>query len=420
MNVLQRSRRLACVAGGAVLALVLAGMSGMAGVAAAAVPAPAQARVTGMIFQSHVVASWGVNSYGQLGDGTTTSRSRYGDVNALGNDVVRAAAGYFHSLAVRSDGTVWTWGDNQYGQLGDGTRTNRGSPVRVMGLTGVTQVAAGYGHSLALRSDGTVWAWGSNTVGQLGSGVISDYQLTPVQVTGLTGVTKISAGAIFSLALCSDGTVWAWGANQAGQLGNGTTANSSVPVKVAGLSQVTGISAGEDASVATRTNGISAVTSVWTWGGNNTGQLGDGTQTGHTTPERVTGLPAYIAGVGAGGAFAMVLGTDGSVWGWGEDLNGQLGNAPASLPVTRPVNTIGAGSGITQISAGLGHVLALKSDGTVLAWGASTDGQLGNGTTAIVVGPVQVTGLTSATQVSAGRAFSLAIHTVPWLTGQSS
>ena len=107
MNVLQRSRRLACVAGGAVLALVLAGMSGMAGVAAAAVPAPAQARVTGMIFQSHVVASWGVNSYGQLGDGTTTSRSRYGDVNALGNDVVRAAAGYFHSLAVRSDGTVW-------------------------------------------------------------------------------------------------------------------------------------------------------------------------------------------------------------------------------------------------------------------------------------------------------------------------
>jgi alpha-tubulin suppressor-like RCC1 family protein len=181
VNVLQRSRRLACVAGGTVLALVLAGMSGMAGVAAAAGPAPAQAHVTGMIFQSHVVASWGVNSYGQLGDGTTTSRSRYGDVNALGNDVVRAAAGYFHSLAVRSDGTVWAWGDNLYGQLGDGTLTNQSTPVRVMGLTGVTQVAAGYGHSLALRSDGTVWAWGSNTVGQLGSGVISYYQLTPVQ-----------------------------------------------------------------------------------------------------------------------------------------------------------------------------------------------------------------------------------------------
>ncbi len=236
----------------AVRALVLAGM---AGTAAAAVPVPAQARVTGTIFQSHVVASWGVNSYGQLGDGTTTSRSRYGDVNALGNAVVRAAAGFFHSLAVRSDGTVWAWGDNQYGQLGDGTRTNQSTPV-----------AAGYGHSLALRSDGTVWAWGSNTVGQVGSGVISFYQLTPVQVTGLTGVTKISAGATFSLALRSDGTVWAWGANQAGELGNGATANSPFPVKVAGLSQVTGISAGADASVATRTNGISAVTSVWTWG----------------------------------------------------------------------------------------------------------------------------------------------------------
>ncbi len=150
------------------------------------------------------------------------------------------------------------------------------------------------------------------------------------------------------------------------------------------------------------------------------GQLGDGTLTSHTTPERVTGLPVYIAGVGAGGHFAVVLGTDGSVWGWGDDSSGQLGNAPASPQVTRPVSTIGAGSGITQISAGPGHVLALKSDGTVLAWGVNRDGQLGNGTTAIVVGPVQVTGLTSATQVSAGRAFSLAIHTVPWLTGQSS
>jgi hypothetical protein len=152
MNVLQRSRRMASLAGGTALALVLAGMAGTAGTAAAAVPAPAQARVTGTIFQSHVVASWGINSYGQLGDGTTTSRSRYGDVNALGNDVVRAAAGYFHSLAVRSDGTVWAWGDNQYGQLGDGTRTNQSTPVRVMGLTGVTQVAAGYAHSLARQS----------------------------------------------------------------------------------------------------------------------------------------------------------------------------------------------------------------------------------------------------------------------------
>jgi alpha-tubulin suppressor-like RCC1 family protein len=291
-----------------------------------------------------------------------------------------------------------------------------------MGLTGVTQVAAGTGFSLALRSDGTVWAWGGNWIGQLGHGTTSDHELAPVQVTGLTGVTKISAGAGFSLALRSNGTVWAWGDNRYGELGNGTTVSSSVPVKVAGLSYATGIAAGYDAAVATQTNGISAISSVWTWGGNSSGQLGDGTLTGHSTPERVAGINnVYFAGVTAGLWTAAVLGTDGSVWSWGNDTAGQLGNAPASSPVTRPVNTIAAGSRITQLSAGWGHMLALRSDGTVLAWGSNTGGQLGIGSTVPVAGPVQVTGLTAVSQVSAGgRAFSLAVHTVPWLVGQSS
>ena len=189
-----------------------------------------------------------------------------------------------------------------------------------------------------------------------------------------------------------------------------------MPVKVAGLSQVTGISAGYDSSMATRTNGISAITSVWTWGGNDFGQLGDGTLTSHSTPERVSGLPVYIAGISAGGGFAArlgdgisatggfatVLGTDGTVWAWGDDSAGQLGNARSSIPVTRPVNTIGAGSGITQLSAGDFHVLALKSNGTALAWGSNGSGQLGNGTTTDPAGPVQVTGLANATQVAAG------------------
>ena len=147
--------------------------------------------------------------------------------------------------------------------------------------------------------------------------------------------------------------------------------------------------------MATRTNGISAIASVWTWGGNDFGQLGDGTLTSHSTPKRVTGLPLYIAGISAGGGFAArlgdgvsatggfatVLGTDGTVWAWGDDSAGQLGNARSSIPVTRPVNTIGAGSGITQLSAGDFHVLALKSNGTALAWGSNGSGQLGNGST---------------------------------------
>ena len=296
------------------------------------------------MIKSDVAAGWGYNAQGQLGDGTTTSRSGFGDIR-VGNDVVQVAAGTGHGLALRSDGTVWAWGFNGAGELGDGTRTNRS---------------------------------------------------TPVQVTGLTRVTQVAGSGYFSLALRSDGTVWAWGDNRRGQLGNGSMASSPVPVTVAGLSQVTRISAGYDSSMATRTSGISAITSVWTWGGNDFGQLGDGTLTSHSTPERVTGLPLYIAGISAGGGFtarlgdggisatggfATVLGTDGTVWAWGDDSAGQLGNARSSTPVTRPVNTIGTGSGITQLSAGDLHLLALKSNGTVLAWGSNGSGQLGNGTT---------------------------------------
>ena len=273
-------------------------------------------------------------------------------------------------------------------------------------------------HGLALRSDGTVWAWGFNGSGELGDGTRTS-RSTPVQVTGLTGVTQVAASGAFSLALRSDGTVWAWGDNGPGSWATGRPAITR--------SRPPGLT---DSSMATRTNGISAVTSVWTWGGNDYGQLGDGTLTSHSTPERVTGLPVHrrhlrrrrVAarlgdGVSATGGFATVLGTDGTVWAWGDDSAGQLGNAPSSTPVTRPVNTIGAGSGITQLSAGDFHMLALKSNGTVLAWGANGSGQLGNGTTTDPAGPVQVTGLANATQVAAGERFSLAVHTVPYLLG---
>jgi len=400
----------------------------------------AQARGAAILTRSHVAAGWGYNGEGQLGDGTITSRSGYGDIR-VGDDVVQVAAGSGHGLALRSDGTVWAWGFNGAGELGDGTTTSRSTPVRVTGLSGVTQVAACGYFSVALRSDGTVWAWGDNRGGQLGRGTTSNHEVTPARVRGLARVTKISAGGSFVLALRSDGTVRAWGDNRRGQLGNGTTASSPVPVKVAGLSGVTGIAAGYDASMATRTSGISAITSVWTWGGNDVGQLGDGTLTSRSNPERVSGLPVSIAGISAGGGlvgrlgaggtlagggFAAVLGTDGTVWAWGDDSAGQLGNAPSSTPVTRPVNTIGAGSRITQLSAGDFHMLALKSNGTALAWGANGSGQLGNGGTAPVTGPVQVTGLANATQVAAGGEFSLAVHVpvplpiVPDLTGDTT
>ncbi len=308
------------------------------------------------------------------------------------------------------------WGANTGGQLGNGTRNDSTLPGSASGLvSGIVQVAAGFSHGLALRTDGTVWAWGNNRNGQLGNGVISEAQLTPVQVTGLSGVTKIAAGGTFSLALRKDRTVWAWGNNTYGELGNGTTADSSVPVQVTGLSQVTSIAAGGDpgSSFAIRISST-GVTSLWAWGDNSRGELGDGTLNAHSTPEQVTGFSVPgIAGISAGDAFAFLLGTDGSVWAWGLDDAGQLGNAPSPQGSNRPIRTIAPGSGITQLAAGVTHALAVRSNGTVLAWGDNTRGELGDGSRAAASGPVQVTGLTSASQVSAGSRFSLAVGELP-------
>ena len=238
----------------------------------------------------------------------------------------------------------------------------------------------------------------------------------PVPVPGLTGITQISAGLEFGLALRSDGTVWAWGLNTSGELGNGTTAErSTVPVQVTGLSQVTQIAAGGNFAIAARTQGfITTLTTVWTWGDNQYGELGDGTQVTRNTPEQVSGISVpSVRQIVAGENFSMVLGSDGSVWAWGADANGELGNAATSTLQTRPVETIGMASGITDIAAGTNHVLALRSDGTVLAWGDNTQGEIGDG---IALGnhtlPIEVTGLTNVTQVSAGDRFSLAVHTV--------
>jgi len=414
-----RTRRLAGLAGCAALVFGVAGT-------AVTVPAQAQARVTAAVAPPPDVASWGYNENGQLGDGTTTNRLLYADIGA-GNNVVQVAAGYGspsgHGLEVRTDGTVWAWGMNSFGQLGDGTTDSRLAPVQVTGLTGVMRVAGGCNHSLALRSDGTVWAWGGNAAGQLGRGTTSDHEVTPAPVSGLAGVTKISAGCGFSLALRSDGTVWAWGYDNVGQLGNGSTASSAVPVKITGVSQVTGIAAGWDSAVAIVAGGAS----VWAWGGNDYGQLGDGTLADRTTPVRVTQIgTVHIAGAAVGFKYAAILSTDGSVWAWGTDTAGQLGNAPSATPVTRPVNTIGAGSGITQIAAGGALMLAVRSNGTVLAWGDNRFGELGIGTTTSVTGPIQVTGLTGATQVAARALSGFAVHVpllvppVPDLTGDNT
>jgi hypothetical protein len=171
-----------------------------------------------------------------------------------------AAAGDMHSLALRGDGSVWAWGDNANGQLGDETLNSHPTPVQVPGLNSVTAIATGSAHSLALRANGTVWAWGSNAEGQLGDGTLNPHP-TAVQVPGLNNITAIAAGGSFSLALRKDGTVWAWGRNTEGELGDGSLFPRLTPVQVSGLTDVTAIAAGRLHSLAVRGDGI-----VWAWG----------------------------------------------------------------------------------------------------------------------------------------------------------
>ena len=313
---------------------------------------------------------------------------------AAGEATPMIAAGHNHSMALKSDGTVWAWGSNSNGQLGNNSTTDSNIPVQVSGLTGATAIAAGYDYSMALKSDGTVWAWGWNGYGQLGNGTTAESN-TPVQVLNLTGATAIAACYDHSMALKSDGTVWAWGWNGYGQLGNNSTTNSKTPVQVSGLTgTVTAIAAGYSHSMALKSDGT-----VWAWGSNGSGQLGNGGTTNSYIPVQVSGLTGATA-ISAGGYHSLALKSDGTVWAWGYNYYGQLGNNSTTNSKT-PVQVSGL-IGVTAISAGYYHSMALKSNGTVWAWGSNSSGQLGNNGTADSSTPVQVNRLLLYLTLSAG------------------
>jgi alpha-tubulin suppressor-like RCC1 family protein len=402
-------------------------------VTTAAAPAVASARPSlhPLPTRSEAV-SWGINSYGELGGGTTDlGRSLPGAVNGLSRQVVSVAAGEYHGMALTADGSVWTWGGNQSGQLGYDTGGGSSpDPALVPGLSGITQITAGYQVSYALRSDGTVWAWGDNQHGELGNGAAGAPSPVPVQVSGLAGVTQLAAGFEFALALRSDGTVWGWGADQQSVLGTGAGRAggvSATPVQIAGLARVTRIAAALDTgmAVAARRSPVPTVLNeVYTWGGDSDGDLGDGGDGDGDggVPQVVPGLP-QVTTIAAGSESAFAVGADGSVWAWGNDRSGQLGNAPAATPVLTPKETLAPGSGIIQISTGgapligYDHTLARRADGTVLAFGDNRRGELGTGGTSPVAGPTPVSGLAGVTQVAAGGFFSLAADRVLALPG---
>jgi alpha-tubulin suppressor-like RCC1 family protein len=329
----------------------------------------------------------GYGYWGQIGDGTNQNRTPCVPVSGL-SDVRAVAGGQYNSVAVKNDGTVWAWGVNWYGQLGDGTTITRYTPVQVSQATGLSiasSVAAGSLHTVALKNDGTVWAWGYNYHGQLGDGTnVNRY--TPVQVPGLSGVSKIAVGDNHTVALKSDGTVWTWGLNNYGQLGDGTSITRMAPVQVPGLAGVVAVAAAGSYTVAVKSGGT-----VWAWGHNGNGQLGDNTTITRYTPVQVQNLSGVVTAIAAGYSHTVAVKSDGTVWAWGNNGSGQLGNGTTSTsPQTTPVQVQNLSGVVTAIAAGYSHAVARKSDGTVWAWGSNGHAQLGDGTLTTRSSPVQM------------------------------
>jgi len=375
---------------------------------------------------SPTAVAWGENEVGQLGNGTTISADVRSPVAGL-SGVSALATGRRYSLALLSNGTVESWGENAWGQLGDGTETGpetchaafaqapgyevpcSTTPVVVSGLSGVVQIAAGAQHGLALLKNGTVMAWGANQDGQLGDGTETNSDV-PVAVSGLNEVTAIAAGQDSSFALLKNGTVMSWGENGWGVLGHGSSnPPQDLPAPVSGLTDATAIAVYLNTGLALLSNGT-----VESWGENELGELGDGTLESSEVPVPVSDLTGVRAI--ARGEDSLALLENGTVTAWGSNISGQLGVGTTTGPTecflynfcsTTPVQVEGL-TGVSAIAAGNQHDLALLGDGQVMAWGDNWQGQLGNGSLTSTDAPGAVSGLEDATAIAAGDNFSLA------------
>ena len=313
--------------------------------------------------------AWGSNVYGELGRGYSGSSGVEPEAVAGLRDVTAVAAGDYNTFAVLADGSVWGWGLNSARSLGAATTAHEvHEPVQAENVSGAVDVAAGYAHTLALRSDGTVWSWGGNWEGQLGDGTTEDG--SPKPIPGLTGIVAVAAGREHSLALDSFGTVWAWGANTHGQLMTGTFVRELAPVAV--LSGATAIAAGDYHSLVLKADGT-----VWGSGLNGFGQLGTGAQTPDLpSPVQAQGINGATA-IGTGDLSSFAVTADGRTWAFGYNQHGQLGIGTVAEAQPSPAEV--QLSGVTSVAGGEYHTLFLLADGSVWASGSNFYGALGVG-----------------------------------------
>ena len=350
--------------------------------------------------------TWGRDNYGQLGDGTTTDRSSPGTTVAGGTNWKQVAGGGDHTAAIKTDGTLWTWGYNNSGQLGDGTTTNRSSPVTTAGGgTNWKQVSCGNGFTAAIKTDGTLWTWGYNEFGRLGDGTTTSRSSPGTTAGGGTNWKQVAGGYSSTCAIKTDGTLWTWGRNNYGQLGDGTTTNRSSPGTTAGGgASWKQVACGYLYTVAIKTDGT-----LWTWGYNLFGGLGDGTTTNRSSPGTTAGGGTNWKQVDSGYYHTVAIKTDGTLWTWGYNNPGTLGDGTLTNK-SSPGTTAGGGTNWKQVTGGYNHTAAIKTDGTLWTWGYNNYYQLGDGTTANRVSPITTAGGgTNWKQVACGSYHTAAI-----------
>lgn len=359
--------------------------------------------------QESTLWAWGCNSNGWLGDGTLCRRSS--PVLVLGGftDWIQASSSAQNAgriIGLRSNGTLWAWGDNWDGQLGTGNTTYYSSPVLVAGgFTDWCQVSAGYMHSTALKSNGTIWAWGRNNTAQLGDNTTIS-KSSPIQVGSDTDWVKVNSGSYSNTAIKSNGTLWTWGLNNWGQLGINSTADQSSPVEVCGgFTDWCDISNGLVHSVAIRSNGT-----LWAWGENIKGALGDNTIICKSSPVLVVGEIVDWCQVSAGRNNTAAVRANGTLWAWGCNVIGKLGDG-TTINRSSPVEVAGGFTDWCKVSIGWWTSAGLRTNGSLWTWGYGSYGQLGNNNTAHFSSPIQVAGdNTTWSDVSVGGYATAAIR----------
>jgi alpha-tubulin suppressor-like RCC1 family protein len=381
-------------------------------------------RHTAAIKTDGTLWTWGYGYNGRLGNAVTTNVSTPVTTFAGGTNWKEVSSGNSHTAAIKTDGTLWTWGNGSYGRLGDNTTTNKSTPVTTFaGGTNWKQVSSGFFHTAAIKTDGTLWTWGTGTNGRLGRFSFGTNIVTPI--TTFAGGTNwadtattepedlytLSAGYSHTAAIKTDGTLWTWGYGSNGRLGNAvTTGNISTPVTTfSGGTNWKQVSSGNKHTAAIKTDGT-----LWTWGYGSNGRLGNATATGNiSTPVTTFSGGTNWKQVSAGYYHTAAIKTDGTLWTWGNGFFGQLGNAEISTKST-PVTTFAGGTNWKQVSSGFFHTAAIKTDGTLWTWGLGNDGRLGNATAGFTRISTPVTtfaGGTNWKQVSSGGSHTAAIKT---------